>query len=76
VDYANRGRKYYTSITSNCPGFTSRDEFCTFTIDVGDVARAAIGQSWGDISGVDREWFELAGCPTLLGGDALWEMGQ
>jgi len=52
MDYANRCREYYTSITNNCPGFAGRDEFCPFTIDVGDATRAAIGQSGRDFSGV------------------------
>jgi hypothetical protein len=75
-DYANRCREYYTSIANSCPGIANWDKFCTFTIDVGDAPRAAIDQSRGDLSSLDRQRLELAGGSAVLGGDAVWEVGQ
>jgi hypothetical protein len=76
VDYANRGRTYYTSITGSCPGVTRWDKFCTFTIDVGDASRAAIGQPGWNFSGINRGRFQLARGSSLLGGDEIWGVGE
>jgi hypothetical protein len=76
MDYANRCREYYTSIASSCPGLARWDEFCTFTIDVGDAPRTAIGQPRGNLARLNRERFELAGGSAVLGGDEVWKVDQ